>query len=136
MTPEEARSKFSEAAENELSSTEAKDFEETLASDPQLSQEYAAFRHALSEVGKLSLADSNEDVPDLLHAVQTRLRKRSAGRYYRDRFSEEQRVPMRAMTYMVIAMLVAVMTIWVAIKVWHAIEVEEVPQRSALDVPL
>lgn len=106
MTGDEARERFSEAYDDELSAEERATFEAALSADDSLRAEYDEFRALLS--GTLpSLADdlhddlearraflsattgaNDEPAPDLLPGVQKKLRERSRGRYYRDRFAE------------------------------------------------
>ena len=88
MNTDEARESFSEAYEGELSEPRRREFDAALAEDSELKQEYAAFQRALTAAGAVP-AVSN-DGPDLLAGVQRRLRKRSRGRFYGDRFAERQ----------------------------------------------
>ncbi len=110
MTSDEARERFSEAYDDELSEEERAVFDATLDADPVLRAEYDEFRallegtHALAGRDDLDLHDdvalrraflegfpeSGGDLPspDLLPGVQKKIRERSRGRYYRDRFAE------------------------------------------------
>ena len=89
MTPAEARELFSAAFERELDAAQQQAFDAALAADAQLAREYQAFT-AMLELARGSGADTapDEPVPDLLPGVQQRLRARSRGRFYADRFSE------------------------------------------------
>ena len=110
MTGEEARERFSEAYDDELSAEERAAFDAALDADPELRAEYDDFRalldgtHALAAEDDPDLRDdvalrraflegfaesgADEPVPDLLPGVQKKIRERSRGRYYRDRFAE------------------------------------------------
>lgn len=88
MTGDEARELFSEAFEGELSPERKAAFDEALANDPALLAEYEDFVETFRTMGRLAAAEEAEPAPDLLRGVQDRLRRRSRGRYYRDRFSE------------------------------------------------
>lgn len=85
MTPEEARKLFDAAFDGELSAEEQRAFAEALASDAVLQADYQAQRAVREATAKL--ADATEGV-DLLAAVQHKLRARSGGKFYRDRFAE------------------------------------------------
>jgi anti-sigma factor RsiW len=111
VTGDEARERFSEAYDDELSAEERAAFEAALAADASLHAEYEEFRALLSgalpalaadepelhddvEARRAFLAgtaDGDVPVPDLLPGVQKKLRERSRGRYYRDRFAERGR---------------------------------------------
>ncbi|MFW6050630.1 MAG: anti-sigma factor family protein [Myxococcota bacterium] len=84
MTPEEARERFSEALEGELVPEEQRRFEAALARDPGLQAEYEAFTATVRSTRALGAARPRAD---LAPVVQETLRRRSRGRYYRDRFS-------------------------------------------------
>ena len=92
MTRDEARDNFSAAFDGELGEARA-DFEALLAADAELREEYEEFAQLLRETQSLSLDEALPEAggmptPDLLAGVQRKLRQRSGGRYYRDRFSE------------------------------------------------
>ena len=84
MTPDEARDRFSSAYDGELSPEAQRAFDEVVAEDAALAREWDEFRALL----RATHADA-DDVPevDLLAGVQRKIRQRSRGRYYRDRFS-------------------------------------------------
>jgi anti-sigma factor RsiW len=110
VTGDEARERFSEAYDDELSAEERAAFEALLVEDEVLRAEWDDFRalldgtHALAEADDPELHDDvaarreflegrggDEGVPDLLAGVQKKIRERSRGRYYRDRFAERGR---------------------------------------------
>jgi anti-sigma factor RsiW len=86
MTSEQARELFSAAFEGELDEPRARELEAALDADPGLAREYAQFVATLHLVQRAPAAD--EPAPDLLPGVQRRLRARSRGRFYADRFAE------------------------------------------------
>lgn len=87
MNTDEARDLFSEAFEGDLDEERQKAFTEALAADEELKAEYDDFVETFQLVSRMGEPDDVE-APDLLHGVQERLRKRSRGRYYRDRFAK------------------------------------------------
>jgi anti-sigma factor RsiW len=85
MTSEQARELFSDALDDELDADARAAFERALHDDAELAREYAAFRATLQHARG---AQPSPAAPDLLAGVQRRLRQRSRGRFYGDRFSE------------------------------------------------
>lgn len=85
MTPDEARELFSAAFDQELDEAQAPAFAAALAADAELAREYEAF---VVTVTQAQVEAASAKVPDLLPAVQRRLRARSRGRFYADRFAE------------------------------------------------
>lgn len=92
MSPDEARERFSEAADEFLDDDEQAAFDAALAADDGLRAEYEAFAVTLGGVRGLgeSLRGDVELGAEILPGFQKKLRERSRGRYYRDRFSEKQ----------------------------------------------
>jgi anti-sigma factor RsiW len=86
VTRDEALDLFSAAYDGELSASQRPAFDAGLASDSELRAEFDEFRSLLDETRCLD-PDVDVAAPDLLPAVQRKLRARSRGRYYRDRFS-------------------------------------------------
>lgn len=87
MTSDEARGLFDAALDGELPSAQQTEFDQALAEDRELQREYHALRAVVQ--GAAALQQSTPSV-DLLGSVQLKLRARSGGRFYRDRFSEQQ----------------------------------------------
>lgn len=110
MTPEQARDLFSAAHEGELTEQEQRELDAVLQSDPALADEYARFVKLLSAT-QLSAARVTP-VPNLLPKVQARIRKRSRGRFYRDRFSERGGQQMLLPMLAGALMLVMLATLW------------------------
>jgi hypothetical protein len=89
VTADEARDRFSDAAEGSLSGDELAAFENALASDAALRGEYERFRDTLNAMRGLAVRPPREREVDLLAGVQRKIRTRSRGRYYRDRFASQ-----------------------------------------------
>ena len=87
LGPEQARALFARALDDELSAEERAALEEALSHHPELEAELTALRHVVQAAGKLS--DATPSV-DLLASVQGKLRSRSGGRFYRDRFAQRR----------------------------------------------
>ena len=87
LTAEQARARFDAALDGELDADERARFDAALADDAELRAEYERHRSVLAATKLLG-----EQVPsvDLLSSVQHKLRARSGGRFYRDRFSERR----------------------------------------------
>ncbi len=107
MTADEARELFSDAYDGALAPEQKEAFEAALAADAELRAEYEALCELLDaardlagdpelsgEAEALRVWEADDDdleVPDLLRGVQAKIRERSGGRFYRDRFAERQR---------------------------------------------
>jgi len=90
MTPDEARELFPDALDGALRATQQSAFDAALAEHPELQAEWTELRDLLSETSAIAEADAAvAPSVDLLRGVQTKLRRRSRGRYYRDRFSRD-----------------------------------------------
>jgi hypothetical protein len=87
MTSEEARALFDAALDDELAEATKMEFEAALQRDAPLRAEYQALRQVVHGAAALQQAAPSVD---LLASVQEKLRVRSGGRFYRDRFSERQ----------------------------------------------
>jgi anti-sigma factor RsiW len=85
MNAEDAEALFSAAYDAELPADERREFERVLHDDPELAERYLEFCRTIQT---LKLAEESVPVPDLLAGVQRRLRSKSGGRFYRDRFAE------------------------------------------------
>lgn len=86
MTSEEARGLFDAALDDELSPDQKRDFHQALANDAALKQDFEGLRDIMHGASALQQTPSI----DLLSSVQEKLRTRSGGRFYRDRFAEKQ----------------------------------------------
>jgi anti-sigma factor RsiW len=117
MTSAEARELFSAAADGELDDARAAELREALAADPQLQRDFAAFEATLALMHER--ADDVGDTPDLLTGVQERLRARSRGRYYGDRFARRRRPGLAWPLLLGVAMLGVLGLLWFCV---HMIE--------------
>lgn len=128
MTSDEARELFSDALEGALPAPTKAAFDAALAEDAELRDEWAAFQAVIGSTAQLAAKTEDTEPPaDLLHGVQTRLRRRSKGRYYRDRFSE-QAGPRSALPILVAILVALVLAAsWVAIQSLVVID----PPRAA-----
>jgi hypothetical protein len=120
MTSQEARELFSAAYDAELDPEAQRAFELALANDEILAGEYAEFRSLLTAaVEDVEVAST----PDLLPGVQRRLRARSRGRFYRDRFSERAGLGVRSPLIVAGLMVLLAALVWLALRVVQAIAV-------------
>jgi hypothetical protein len=87
LSPEAARALFQRALDDDLSLEERAELNQALASDAQLAAELASLRQVVAATSALGTATPSVD---LLSSVQQKLRTRSGGRFYRDRFAEKQ----------------------------------------------
>ncbi|HEX5660872.1 MAG TPA: hypothetical protein VFX59_26950 [Polyangiales bacterium] len=109
MTSAEARAKFDAALEGELQEDAQGEFDAALAGDEALRAEFERHRALFGKRWE------REDVNiDLLAGVQHKLRARSGGRFYRDRFAE--RSHLRGLNAMVLvsAVMLIVVALWFA----------------------
>lgn len=86
MNADQARERFSDAYDGELSEEERRTFEAALTASPALAAEFESFCATMRELGRLATGD--DPPPELLPRVQAKLRARSGGRFYRDRFAQ------------------------------------------------
>jgi anti-sigma factor RsiW len=87
VTADEARDRFSYAAEGSLTGDDLAAFERVLDEDVALRAEYDRFRESLHAMRGLAVRVPREREVVLLAGVQRKIRTRSRGRYYRDRFA-------------------------------------------------
>jgi anti-sigma factor RsiW len=114
MTPEEARVLFDAAIDDELDPQARQTFEQALASDAALRAEFE--RHRDVVFATRALAREAPQV-DLLAGVQDKLRARSGGRFYRDKFAE-QRGRSTPITWMIAASVIVIVGALV-FAAWH-----------------
>ena len=98
MTRDEAREIFSEVYDGTCDAEQRAAFERLLSEDEALKAEYDDFRVLLRAAATLG-DEEPKDEPDLLRGVQSKLRVRSRGKFYRDRFAERSstRFPLTAL---------------------------------------
>lgn len=87
LSPDEARALFHRALDDDLSLEERAALNQALAADAELAKELASLRELMAATAALGSATPPID---LLSSVQQKLRTRSGGRFYRDRFAERQ----------------------------------------------
>lgn len=114
MTSEEARELFSEAFEGDLEEERKAAFLAALEADAELKAEYDDFVETFQLVAKIG--EDAQPPPDLLRGVQERLRKRSRGRYYRDRFSRRAGPAWMLPVILVVAVVTVLAVAWFALQ--------------------
>ena len=116
MTADEARDLLSDAIEGTLPEAQRAELDALMEKDEELRSEYEALRMVMRGAGSIAVSDDEQPAPDLLRGVQERIRRRSKGRYYRDRFSRESggRHSMTLLIAILIALLIAAS--WVAVQ--------------------
>ena len=115
MTGEEAREKFSAAYDGELAGDAKSEFEAALADDAELAKEYGEFQSMLRETAALAI-EPPPPPPDFVAGVQRKLRQRSRGRFYRDRFSQTSGPRAMLPILVGIAMLVVLGIAWLTMQ--------------------
>lgn len=116
MDSDEARERFGEALDGTLREEERAELDEALARDPVLRAELEAYEATVRRTRALR----SEPPPpvDLVGGVQRKLRRRSGGRFYRDRFAS--RTPQQ-MSVSLVAAAVAfglVIVAWIAYRLF------------------
>lgn len=134
MTPDEARELFGAAIDGELEPAKQEELDALLATDAGLRAELDELRAIVRETQALGAAEDEGDAPDLLAGVQGKLRARSAGRFYRDRFAEG--AGRGSLTPLVLAavMLVVVALAFLALEWNQVVEPPRPPPRSHASV--
>jgi anti-sigma factor RsiW len=85
MTPEQARALFDTSLDGELSEGQQRALDRALAGDATLREDFARYQEVRRATAELSRMPEQVD---LLAGVQHKLRARSGGKFYRDRFSQ------------------------------------------------
>lgn len=111
LSTQDAEALFSAAYDRELDADEQRAFDTTLAEHPELAQRYQIFCQTLETLKGADPA-MTVPMPDLLRGVQTRLRKRSGGRFYADRFSERAGWGMRQLLWTLALSLALLLLLW------------------------
>lgn len=114
MNAEEAVDRFSEAFDGELTPEQQEEFERALALSPETKQEYDDFCDMLRVAGRLGL-DDEEDAPDIVAGVQSRIRSRSRGQFYRDRFSTQRKGASLMPMLIGVVMILVVVVCWLVL---------------------
>lgn len=130
MSPIEARDLFSEAFEGDLDEERKRAFDAALAEDEGLAAEYADFVDTFRAMGRLAEPES-VNPPNLLPRIQERIRRRSGGRYYRDRFAKRAGGPGWAMPVIAaFAVLIVLGIAWFALQTTVLLEDEPPPVEA------
>jgi anti-sigma factor RsiW len=112
VTPEEARDRFSEAVDGELTAEERTQLQQALDSDPALRREFESFRSTVESTR--SLRDSGvRPRRSLLPGAKLKLRQRSRGRLYRNGFADRGG-PRFLPLLLVLVMLIVLGAAWFA----------------------
>lgn len=127
MTSDQAKELFSDAYDGQLEAEARAAFDAALGADPELRADYARFRAAL-DVARGALGAGLEGtatpphVPNLLPGIQHRLRVRSRGRYYPDRFTQSRRRGRLSPVYLLITLAVALVSLWIALHFLESVQ--------------
>lgn len=129
MTGGEARERFDEAFEGELDPEAQRAFDAALAGDPELRAEWEAFVGTMREVRALSLgaSPSPDEAASLAQGVERKLRVRSRGRFYRDRYASASRRERLVPVWIAVIALLLVLVAWVGQRLVGVTQVEPEP---------
>lgn len=114
MTPDEARERFGDAHDGVLDDADRAAFEQALEGDAALREEFARYQELCRAAA--SLDDDAAPTPDLLRGVQKKLRERSGGRFYRDRFAERSRFGTPVPVVLAAVMLAVLLLSWLLLE--------------------
>lgn len=119
MSADDARERFGDAIDGALPEAEREAFEALLLADAELREEYEGYRAIVRGVSAAAprLADaeaglSGEAAPSLVPLVQERIRRRSKGRFFRDRFSSGQAKGAGLTALLLAAALLLLLAVW------------------------
>ncbi|MCC7538560.1 MAG: hypothetical protein IT379_20215 [Deltaproteobacteria bacterium] len=113
MSPDEARDAFGDAHDGLLDDETRAAFEAALETDEALRAEFARYQELCRAAASL---DEGGPTPDLLQGVQKKIRERSGGRFFRDRYSERARAGTPLPIVLAAAMLVVLLVAWVLLE--------------------
>jgi len=116
MTSDEARAQMDAALDGDLTGDDQAAFEQALSRDPALRAEYDKLVAFANSTRALAATSAPQGI-DLLSGVQQRLRERSGGRFYRDRFAEAH-----GRTSSTTWMLVLAVIMMLAVAAWLAFD--------------
>lgn len=121
MKTSDARERFSDAYDGELSDDTLRDFRAALSADPGLATEYKAFSDLLTHAAdRLPVGDA----PDLMRGIQKRLRGSTRLRFFGDRFAGA--FGRGGISPMLLAMCVVALIalLWLALNLFQKLEGE------------
>lgn len=125
MNSDEARDRFGDAAEGALGE-QKEAFDAALASDEELREEYALYKKMIGGSRALGDDDAKDVAPptELLHGVQKKIRTRSKGRFFKDRFATEATGKNAPMLSLVLSMAILLLVAAVIVVVQQLVVVE------------
>ena len=129
MKASEARDLFSEAFEGDLEEERKAAFDAALKEDEELDADYADFVETFQMMRGLAEPESVQ-APNLLPRIQERIRRRSGGKYYRDRFAKRVGGPGWTMPIILIFAVLAVLGI-----AWFALQTTVLLEEGGGDDP-
>lgn len=103
MSADEARELFSEAYDGEFDEEGKAAFDAALAADEELAEEYAEFVEVID--GTHAMHTGGAAAPDLLKGIQRKIRERSGGRFFRDRFAAKKQIGVAWITLLLAAVM-------------------------------
>jgi anti-sigma factor RsiW len=103
MSADDARELFSEAYDSELDEDGRAAFDAALAADEDLAEEYAEFAEVID--GTHAMHTGGAAAPDLLKGIQRKIRDRSGGRFFRDRFAAKKQIGVAWITLLLAAVM-------------------------------
>jgi len=128
---DEIREKFSAAYDNELSAEDKALFDKALQGNAELKAEYDEFAALLRSTHALADEADELPTPDLVRGVQARLRARSGGKFFRDRFSEESG-PRGVLPILLLSVMLLLVTIsWFAMQYARELEPTDTAHTSS-----
>jgi hypothetical protein len=120
VTPDQAEALFSVAYDKQLDADEQRAFDEALARDAALAENYAEFCRTLET---LKFSDpAPVQTPDLLPGVQRKLRIKSGGRFYADRFSERSGWASRQLFGVLLMAALLLGLVWLVFGVFSSVQ--------------
>lgn len=128
MTSDEARAVFDDVLEGELEGEARAAFDAALAADAGLRAEWESFLETMRLVRGVGLDTDPRPSEALVEGVRTRLRVRSRGRFYRDRFAT---VPTRELMLPFVLAVVAFVLVAIAWGGHRVVQVAPAPPSDA-----
>jgi anti-sigma factor RsiW len=120
VTPDQAEALFSVAYDKQLDPDEQRAFDAALEADAALAENYAEFCRTLTT---LKSSDAGPvQTPDLLAGVQRKLRIKSGGRFYADRFSERTGWASRQLFGMLLMAALLLALVWLAFGAFSTVQ--------------
>jgi anti-sigma factor RsiW len=117
MNADAARALFEQALDGQLDPRQRAEFDAALAEDPALRVEYEELVGFRATTARLARAEPLPSV-DLLAGVQHKLRARSGGKFYRDRFAERRGASVLRWGLMATCLLMIIASAWLVLTNW------------------